>query len=136
MSDIFNNWGVQFCRIKFIERVLKNHENIINLKRSKDILFTFQRVKQEDTLTLLCLDSYVFGENDFYKALEEFPDVNIICIGSTWNYYTREAKVLALKKRLGLYRVDEITGGIYFEKFWIYHKKDDKGNPTYCFGSL
>jgi hypothetical protein len=136
MSKTFNNWNVEYCRITFLERVLKNHENIINLKRKKDILFTFERIKQNDSLSLLCLDSYVFGENDLYQVLEEFPEVDIICIGSIWNFYTRDAKILALEKKLGLYRVDEIKGGIHFDKFWLYHKKDDEGNPTYCFGSL
>ena len=42
----------------------------------------------------------------------------------------------ALQKKLGLYRIDELKGGIYFDKFWLYHKKDEDGNPTYCFGSL
>ncbi len=95
-----------------------------------------QLLKENDSLNVLCLDSYVFGENDLYKVLEEFPNVNIICIGSVWNRYTREAKKLALEKKLGLYRVDEIKGGIHFDNFWLYHKKDDEGNPTYCFGSL
>ena len=71
MSKIFNNWNVEYCRITFLERVLKNHENIINLNRSKDILFTFNRMKQNDSLKVLCLDSYVFGENDLYKVLED-----------------------------------------------------------------
>ena len=136
MSKIFNNWNVEYCRITFLERVLKNHENIINLNRSKDILFTFNRMKQNDSLKVLCLDSYVFGENDLYKVLEEFQDVDIICIGSMWNCYTPDAKKVALQKKLGLYRIDELKGGIYFDKFWLYHKKDEDGNPTYCFGSL
>ena len=114
MSKIFNNWNVEYCRITFLERVLKNHENIINLNRSKDILFTFNRMKQNDSLKVLCLDSYVFGENDLYKVLEEFPDVDIICIGSMWNCYTPDAKKVALQKKLGLYRIDELKGGIYF----------------------
>ena len=71
-----------------------------------------------------------------YKVLEEFPDVDIICIGSMWNCYTPDAKKVALQKKLGLYRIDELKGGIYFDKFWLYHKKDEDGNPTYCFGSL
>ena len=50
MSKIFNNWNVEYCRITFLVRVLKNHENIINLNRSKDILFTFNRMKQNDSL--------------------------------------------------------------------------------------
>ena len=58
MSKIFNNWNVEYCRITFLERVLKNHENIINLNRSKDILFTFNRMKQNDSLKVLCLDKY------------------------------------------------------------------------------
>ena len=69
-------------------------------------------------------------------AYEEFPDVDIICIGSMWNCYTPDAKKVALQKKLGLYRIDELKGGIYFDKFWLYHKKDEDGNPTYCFGSL
>ncbi len=53
-----------------------------------------------------------------------------------WNCYTPDAKKVALQKKLGLYRIDELKGGIYFDKFWLYHKKDEDGNPTYCFGSL
>lgn len=53
-----------------------------------------------------------------------------------WNRYTIDAKKLALQRKLGLYRIDGINGGIYFDKFWLYHKKDEEGNPTYCFGSL
>ncbi|RZG78269.1 hypothetical protein [Acinetobacter sp. WCHAc060025] len=136
MSDIFNNWGVQYCRILFLKKILENHDNVINLKRTEDIYFSFNRIKQNDSLNVLCLDSYVFGENDLYKVLEEFPNIDIISIGGVWNRYTREAKELALEKKLGLYRADEIKGGIYFDKFWLYHKKDDEGNPKYCFGSL
>ena len=75
MSKIFNNWNVEYCRITFLERVLKNHENIINLNRSKDILFTFNRMKQNDSLKVLCLDIAKFliiYHNRSYGILNRF----------------------------------------------------------------
>lgn len=130
MNNKKNNWGVSYVYIKWFENALKNHGNISRVIRRDDIIFEITR-KHGVELTVICLDEYVLGVSAVLRVFNEFPDVNFISVGGNWNGYTREAKELCLGKRIGLYNSSELTGALWKDDFWSYHKLDNKGNPEY-----
>jgi len=127
-----NNWGVPWCRIEWFEKKINTHPNVISVSRHDDIVFDIKRSKDQD-VTLLCLDEYTLGVAAVYRILSEFPNVNFIYIGGQWNRYTPEAKEMCLEHRMGLYNISELTGALWRNEFWGYHKIDDDGNPKYQF---
>ncbi|WP_272692719.1 hypothetical protein [Providencia sp. PROV164] len=130
MSNGSNNWNVSYSRISWLEFALKKHDNVANVTRHDDIIMEVERIKG-CKIILICLDEYTLGEAGVYRVLQEFPNVNFISVGGNWNGYTIEAKKLCLSKNLGLYNSSELTGALWKNEFWLYHQKDDKGNPIY-----
>ncbi|MEQ9726233.1 hypothetical protein ABRP29_11430 [Pseudomonas sp. WHRI 8822A] len=130
MRNGSNNWNVSYGRITWLQEILLSHQNITSLSRHDDIIMELTRVKG-CPITLICLDEYTLGIAGVHRVIKEFPAVNFISVGGNWNGYTREAKDLCLSRQMGLYNSGEITGAIYKNDFWKYHKKDDEGNPEY-----
>jgi len=130
MSNGANEFGVTFPQIRWIERVIRNHDNVIDVKRTKDILFTIER-KYGDVIELVCIDEYTCGIIRVYEVLEYFESVNIIYVGGIWNGYTEDAKEYCLSSSVGLFNSGEIDGALFKKKYWDFYKRDDKGNPTY-----
>jgi hypothetical protein len=56
MSNGANNFGVQFDRITWIERLLRQHPNVMTVERTQDILFDVGR-KRGPAIRLVCLDT-------------------------------------------------------------------------------
>lgn len=117
--------------------MLKTHNNIESnsVKRTKDILFETTRLRQNDKVLVLCLREYTFGTTLYYKVLEEFPNVNIIYIGGGWSGYTKEAKSIALENKTGIYVTNEMTGALFKDEYWAYHKRNQEGDPDYFYHS-
>lgn len=132
MKNGSNSWAVSYSRIVWLENAIKTHENVANFSRHDDIILEVQR-DRGCSLTVVCLDEYTLGESGVQRILQEFPSVNFISVGGNWNGYTKEAKELCLLHRIGLFNSGEITGAIYKNDFWTYHKKDKDGNPVYPF---
>lgn len=130
MSNIVSSWGVSFSRISWLERVISQHENVLSVRRYDDIVIEVKR-RNGVNITVLCLDEYAMGVAAVYRVLEEFPNVNFISVGGNWNGYTPEAKELCLSKNIGLFNSSELTGGLWKDEFWKFHKKDEEGNPIY-----
>lgn len=130
MSNGSNNWNVSYSRISWLEMALRQHTNVTNYQRHDDIIMEFDRHKGCH-ITLICLDEYVLGEAGVLRVKHEFPAVNFISVGGNWNGYTKEAKDLCLLRNLGLFNSSELTGALFRDDFWLYSKRDDKGNPTY-----
>ena len=126
-----NNWNVPFSHISWFERLLKHHSNVINVYRRDDIIFEVDRVRQSDSLTILCCREYVMGLTLVYRAINEFGKVNLIYIGGGWSGYTGEAKDYCLENKIGLYVTDEMSGALWKNEYWDYIKSDKDGNPTY-----
>jgi hypothetical protein len=127
-----NNWDVSYNIIKYIEQVLKNHDEVKSFVRENDIIFKIVRKNDQFEVVALLVNKYIFGEADFYRARDEFPQANCIIIGANWNGYTEEAKDLALKAKIGLFTPTEFMGAINIsEKFYNYVKRDGDGNPQY-----
>lgn len=127
-----NNWNVQYSRISWLEQAIKNHANVTNVSRHHDIIMEVDR-KNGPSITLICLDEYTLGETAVHRILQEFPSVNFISVGGSWNGYTSEAKKICLNKNIGLFNSSELTGALWNDDFWKYHKKDEEGNPIYPF---
>ena len=130
MTNGSNNWNVGFSRISWLENVLRSHKNVASFQRHHDIVFDVRRKKGGD-ISLLCLDEYVLGLTATTQALAEFPGIDIIFVGGTWNKYTPEAKEYCIDSRVGLYNATELNGALWKDEHWGYSYVDDKGNPVY-----
>ncbi|WP_192484800.1 MULTISPECIES: hypothetical protein [Cysteiniphilum] len=130
MSSSSNNWGVSYSRITWLEDAIQNHGNVVNYSRHDDIIMKFDR-KDSSSIVLICLDEYALGEAAVHRVLKEFPEVNYISVGGNWNGYTEEAKQLCISKNIGLFNASELSGALYKDEFWAYHRRDEDGNPIY-----
>ncbi|WP_299298549.1 hypothetical protein [uncultured Tateyamaria sp.] len=130
MSNGSNDFDVTFSQIVWIEKVLRNHKNTLELQRTNDIQFDLERLTG-GVCQLICINEYTCGVGHVLEVLDTFPNANIIYIGGNWNGYTLEAKEYCLEAKLGLYNSSEINGALYRTDFWNYHRKDKKGNPSY-----
>ena len=119
-----NDWGVPFSDVTWFQRLLDTHGNLKNIDRHDDIVFEVDRVRQSDHLTILCCRQYTMSLTLVQKALNDFGDLNIIYIGGGWNSYTDDAKDFCNRRRVGLYRTPEITGGLWKDEYWSYEKPD------------
>lgn len=135
MPNGSNDWGTQFSDIKWLEKLLRQHDNISAVDRSNDIVFEITRLRQQDTLRILCLRKYVMSITLVLDAIEQFGDLDIIYIGGGWNGYTQEAKDYCLSNGIGLYVTNEMTGAIHKNDFWNYHRRDEDGNPCFYYKS-
>lgn len=128
-----NSWGVSFSQISFLQRLLEGHDNILNVKRSHDLLFEVERRVQKDLLKILCLNEYTMSLSDVLRSLEEFGKIDIIYVGGGWCGYTLDAKKYCLDQKIGIYVTNEMSGGIWKDGYWDHHQRDDKGNTIYEF---
>lgn len=130
MSNGSNDFGVSFAQISWIERLLKNHDNVVSVTRTNDIQFDIER-RRGRPIRLVCLDEYTCGLARVLEVQEAFPGANLIYVGGTWNGYTGEAKEYCLAAEIGLFNTAEMNGALHRDAFWTYHKKDKDGNPIY-----
>ncbi len=61
MTNGSNDWGVAFSKIVWFEKLLRSHENVAKVERSKDIYFVVRRKAQADSLAILACDEYTAG---------------------------------------------------------------------------
>lgn len=113
-----NSWGVEFSLIVFADRILKSHSNVVSVHRYNDILFDVVRKSQGDTLTILCINEYSASLEVVMRALDEFPDVDIIFIGGKWNKSTREADEFCQEHRIGLFNSGELPIALRRDDYW------------------
>lgn len=130
MTNGSNNYGVTFPQISFVSRLLTQHKNIAEFTRSNDIQFDLVTSKGL-ILRLICVNEYTCGLPRVLEIQEDFPGTNIIYVGGAWNGYTMQAKEYCIEAELGLFNSNEITGALYRDDYWLYCRKDEKGNPIY-----
>ncbi|NKC13838.1 MAG: hypothetical protein GKR94_17115 [Gammaproteobacteria bacterium] len=131
MTNGGNTWDVAYSRIVWFEQLLRSHQNVQTVQRRDDIIFEVERQKQRDHLIALCCYEYTMGITAVHRAQAEFGKLDLIHIGGGWCGYTEEAKKYCLSSRIGLYVSDEMTGALWRDEVWSYHKKDRDGNPIY-----
>jgi len=125
-----NDFGVSYGRIMFLQQILETHRNVAQLSRCDDIVFEVKRRKQEDHLSIVCVDEYTVSLELVMTVVQTFPRTNIIFVGGKWNGYTSEAFDFCQEREIGIYNAGEIVGGLHKDDFWTYEKLDDDGNPT------
>jgi hypothetical protein len=130
MNNGSNSWGVGYPLIRFAERIVYSHANVVDAQRHDDICFEIEREEGED-IRLVCINEYTCSLAKVFEVLEAFPGTGIIFIGGEWNGYTWQAKEHCIQNKLGLYNSKEINGALYKPDYWNYHQKDDKGYPWY-----
>jgi hypothetical protein len=135
MTNGANDWGVKFSQITWLQKMLATHPNVSEVERRDDILFLVTRKQQNDTLRVLCCNEYTAGIAVIQRGLDELGDLNIVYIGGGWNGYTEQAKEYCIQNHIGLYVSDEMSGALWKNDFWTYHKKDKDGDPIYFYRS-
>lgn len=128
----FNNWGVSYSIISFFERALEGHSKVKTLKRVDDIHFVIEHVNGT-TLHVLLVDEYSLGLAAVLRAKAEFPEVEFVVTGGSWNGYTPEAKEYGWHNEIGVFNNVEFFGALNWTFPKRYHQKDRDGNPIYAY---
>mgnify|MGYP006904091269 CR=1 FL=1 len=133
MTNRYNDWGVSFSVISFLEKTLSAHGNVLSVQRERDILFTIHRKNPSDFLKIICCDEYALGVSVVLRGLHEFGNINIFYVGGSWNGYTEEAKEYCIHSRIGLFNSKELHGAVWRSDYWLYHRKNEKGDPIFYY---
>lgn len=133
MTNGKNAWGVPYSQITWFERLLAGHGNVARVERHDDIVFEVDRKAPADHIKMLCCREYTMGVTAVLRGLSEFGAVNIFYIGGGWCGYTREAKEFGLAQKIGIFISDEMTGALWKNDYWAYHKRNKDGHPIYFY---
>lgn len=131
MANGSNNWSVPYSSIAFFEKMLGTHQNVAQIARIRDIMFTINRKKPPDCVSVLLVNTYTFGVADFYNARAEFPEATCIVLAGEWNAYTLDAKESANAENIGLLTPKELVAAVWQGEPHKYFTKDRHGNPVY-----
>jgi hypothetical protein len=123
MSNGSNDFDVSFAQISFLDRLLNNHTNVLEVTRSNDIQFDIERARG-GPIRLACLNEYACGLARVFEVQEVFPGVNLIYVGGVWNHYTGDAKQHCTESQIGLFNAKEINGALHRHDFWNYVRQD------------
>lgn len=113
-----NDWGVEWCNIQFLERILNSHDNIIIESRHDDIIFEVVRRRQGDNLRIVCINKYSVSVSDVMRAMDEFGPINVIYYGGKWNGHTSEAEALCNENRIGIYNAGGLAPALRRDRYW------------------
>ena len=80
--------------------------------------------KQGIHMSVVCLNEYTMGFTAVQRVIQEFGKPGIIYIGGGWCGYTQQAKDFCLREHIGLYVTDEMSGALWADEYWTYHKID------------
>lgn len=130
-----NNWRVGYSHISWFEDLLRGHNNLVSVDRHDDLVFAVDRKTCGDKLSIFCCNEYTMGLTSVLRAIREFGKLDIIYIGGGWCGYTQQAKDFCINQKIGLYVTDEMSGALWKNEFWSYHKRDNEGNPRYYISS-
>lgn len=130
----YNNWGVSYGNISFVEKTLGGHDKVTGFVRTKDILFTIN-LTNGSTINMLLVNEYTLGLAAIYRARNEFPEADYIVTGSVWNSYTKEAKHHGFDNNLGIFNIEEFLGALNWTNPKTYYKTDSDGNKIYAYRS-
>ena len=130
MTNGTNRYGISFAQITWFERLLNGHDNVVVAVRHDDIVWDVTR-NHGRSIQAICIDEYTCGIARALEVREAYPALNLIYVGGVWNGYTIEAKEYCISSDIGLFNTREMTGALYKDDFWNYHRKDKDGNPIY-----
>lgn len=108
-----NDFDVSYSRIVFLEKILCRHENVNSVVRSDDIVFDVSRVKQSDTIRIICLDDYVLSESKAADVLATFSNVNVLYVGGKWNHRSTEANKICSPKGVSIHNAGSINAALF-----------------------
>lgn len=128
-----NSWGVSFSHISWLERLLRNHGNCLEVGRHDDLVFNLNRKQQTDHLSIVCLNEYTMGLTAVQRVIHEFGKPSVIYIGGGWCGYTEQAKQFCLSEQIGLYVTNEMSGALWANEYWAYQQRNKDGDPIFHF---
>ena len=130
----YNDWGVSYSAISFLEKALGSHSKVKSFQRSKDIVFNIE-LKNGSSVKAVLVNEYSLGLAAVLRALHAFPGVEYIVTCANWNGYTRQAKEFGDQNDLGIFVVGEFLGALHWTHPKKYVLKDKDGNPIYHYKS-
>lgn len=117
--------------IAFFEKAISRHSITEDLERIQDYYYCIYR-KDMHSINTLVTNHYTLGLVDYYEIIEQYPKVQAIVTISKWNGYTYQVKEEAKKKRIGIFRMDELLGALNWNEPHKYVKKDrDRDNTIF-----
>lgn len=125
-----NEWGVQFSRITFLERILKQHPNVEILRRHDDIAITIKFKRGTREIDVVVVDPYTASLDLVQRVIDAFPNVGIIFVGGKWAGWTQEAYDYCQEREIGIFNAGGMTGALHKGDFWTYVGFDSNGNTT------
>lgn len=125
-----NEWGVEFSRITFLERILRQHLNVELLGRHDDIAFTIRFGRGSREIDVVVVDPYTASLDLVQRVIDGFPNVGIIFVGGKWAGWTQEAYDYCQEREIGIFNAGGMAGALHRGDFWEYVGVDSNGTST------
>jgi hypothetical protein len=109
--------------LHFVEQALSTHKNVASFFRRGDGLYHIERNKEQRIVVVSLTDIYTLGTADVIEAMHISSDLNCVVTTSAWNSYTRDAKSYGKEHEVGVFKLPEFLGALWFDKFWTYVKR-------------
>ncbi|MBB3859024.1 hypothetical protein GGQ88_000264 [Novosphingobium hassiacum] len=113
-----NEYDVTYGRIMFLQKIIIGHDNVKSFSRHSDLVFDVDRIKQNDTIQIVCVDEYSLSESLTRKIISDFPDVDIIFVGGKWNNPTGDSLAVCKPKKIGIFNAGSINAAISKTQYW------------------
>jgi precorrin-6B methylase 2 len=107
-----NDYGVEFSRIMFLEKIIGAHNNVTSFERRDDIVFEVRRTFPDDQIQIVCVDEYVLSEATARRILSDFPNTDIIFVGGKWNHATGHATDFGRDKKVTVCNAGNVNAAL------------------------
>ncbi len=125
-----NEWSVEFSRIIFLEKILKQHLNVELLRRHDDIAFTIRFRRGAREIDVVVVDPYTASLDLVQRVIDSFPNVGVIFVGGKWAGWTQEAYDYCQERHIGIFNAGGINGALHRNDFWKFVGVDSDGTST------
>lgn len=113
-----NAYGVTFGRIMFLQRIIEGHDNIKSFARHHDLVFDVTRLRQGDTIQIVCVDEYVLSDAMARQIWRDFPKVGIIFVGGKWNHTSTPANDFCKSKSIAICNAGSLNAALLKTRYW------------------
>lgn len=109
--------------LEYVERALRSHKNVTEFFERPDGSYCVEREKGRPIIVLFT-DIYTIGMADVIEAMNAASDLNCIVTTSAWNSYTADAKRYGKENEVGVFKLPEFMGALWYDKLWNYVKRE------------
>ena len=106
--------------VAFLIKALEGKDFISSTSKGREgadgeQVYTIYR-PEKGNLTVLLTNTYIVGVADAHEILADHPGIEAIVTMSSWNGYTKEAKAFCKDNDVGLFKLNEFLGAVYYSK--------------------